>query len=61
MLLTFLPVLLLLAPLQAAASPEATAAPLWREALDLIETNNDQSAIPLLDDLRHREGVFQGA
>ncbi|PWB42356.1 MAG: hypothetical protein C3F12_14195 [Candidatus Methylomirabilota bacterium] len=56
MLLTFLPVLLLLAPLQAAASPEATAAPLWREALDLIETNNDQSAIPLLDDLRHREG-----
>ncbi|MDE2322294.1 MAG: transglycosylase SLT domain-containing protein [candidate division NC10 bacterium] len=44
------------APLCAAASPETSAALLWREALERIDTNDDQTAVPLLDDLRHREG-----
>lgn len=48
-------VAMLPAPLYATASSEVTVAPLWREALDLIETSNHQSAVSLLDDLRQRE------
>jgi len=48
--------LMLLAPLHAAASPEAPPTPLWREALTRIGTHDYQGAVPLLDDLRHRDG-----
>ncbi|CBE69465.1 protein of unknown function [Candidatus Methylomirabilis oxygeniifera] len=46
--------LVLLAPLHATAQ-EASVGSLWQKALEHIETNDNQ-AIPLLDDLRHREG-----
>ena len=46
--------LALSAPLHAAAQ-EAPAALIWQEALGRIEAYDDQAAIPLLDDLRHRE------
>lgn len=51
-----LTVMLMLAPLLAAASPEAPPTPLWREALTRIGTHDYQGAAPLLDDLRHRDG-----
>lgn len=48
--------LMLLVPLHAVASPEAPPTPLWREALTRIGTHDYQGAVPLLDDLRHRDG-----
>lgn len=47
--------LMLLASLQAAASPETSAAILWQEALARIGTKDYRGATPLLDDLRHRQ------
>jgi len=54
--IAFACLVILLAPLRATASSEMSAAPLWQEALDLVETGNNQDAAPLLDDLRRREG-----
>ncbi|MDE2180145.1 MAG: tetratricopeptide repeat protein [candidate division NC10 bacterium] len=56
MMVAFVCVLMLLAPLYADASSEAPTEPLWQEALKRIETNDDQGAAPLLDDLRRRDG-----
>ncbi len=55
MMITIACLIMLLAPLRAAAQ-EAPVGPLWQKALERIETNDNQAAIPLLDDLRHREG-----
>lgn len=46
--------MMLLVPLRAAAQ-EAPVALLWQEALERINTNDTQAAIPLLDTLRQRE------
>lgn len=48
--------LMLLALLHTTASPEAPPTPLWREALTRIGTHDYQGAVPLLNDLRHRDG-----
>lgn len=54
MMITIACLIMLLAPLHAAAQ-EAPVGSLWQKALERIETNDNQAAIPLLDDLRHRE------
>ena len=48
--------LMLLAPLHAAASPETTPTSLWQEALTRIGTHDYQGVVPLLNDLRQRDG-----
>jgi soluble lytic murein transglycosylase len=55
MMITIACLIMLLTPLHAAAQ-EAPVGSLWQKALEHIETNDNQAAIPLLDDLRHREG-----
>ncbi len=55
MMITIACLIMLLAPLHAAAQ-EAPVGSLWQKALERIETNDNQAAIPLLDDLRHRDG-----
>src|SRR5574337_2039440 len=56
MMTAFICLVILLMPLRAAASPDAPAAPTWQEALERIEADDNQAAMRLLDDLRHREG-----
>jgi len=48
--------LMLLTPLPAASSPEVSATLQWQEALTRIGTHDYQGTVPLLDDLRHRDG-----
>src|SRR5574337_648031 len=55
MMTAFMCLVILLMPLRAAASPGALAAPTWQEALERIEADDNQAAMRLLDDLRHRE------
>ncbi|HWQ70600.1 MAG TPA: transglycosylase SLT domain-containing protein [Patescibacteria group bacterium] len=55
MMIAFVCLAILLAPLHAAAQ-DAPDALLWQEALERIETNDHQAAIPLFDELRRREG-----
>lgn len=47
--------MMLLVPLHAAAAPQPSIASLWQEALERINANDNQAAIPLLDELRRRE------
>ncbi len=53
--------LLVLLPLAAAAPSQIEAESAWRSALERIGANDYQSAAPLLEELRHRDGFRQAS